>query len=94
MQVNYDEFAPDYINYRVPDARIAAMIRRHLTHGSKVLNVGADQGSYEPTDCDLIALEPSGAMISRRAEKCAPAIQGFAEAYHLRITALMFLWRF
>jgi SAM-dependent methyltransferase len=80
MQVNYDELAPDYINYRVPDARIAAMIRRHVLLGSKVLNVGAGQGSYEPTDCDLIALEPSREMISRRAETCAPVIQGFAEA--------------
>jgi Methylase involved in ubiquinone/menaquinone biosynthesis len=80
MHVNYDELAPDYINYRVPDARIAAMIHRHLAPGSKVLNVGAGQGSYEPTDRDLIALEPSQEMISRRANSCAPAIQGCAEA--------------
>lgn len=74
MHVNYDELAPDYINYRVPDARIAAMIHRHLAPGSKVLNVGAGQGSYEPTDRNLIALEPSQEMISRRANSCAPAI--------------------
>lgn len=79
MSVNYDVLAPDYVNYRVPDVRIEAAIRKHIPHGVKVLNVGAGQGAYEPQDCDVTAIEPSLEMIARRAPTKAPAIHGFAE---------------
>lgn len=79
MSVNYDILAPDYVNYRVPDARIEATIRKHIPQGSRILNVGAGQGSYEPKDCDVTAIEPSPEMIARRAPTKAPAIQGYAE---------------
>lgn len=80
MSVNYDILAPDYKNYRIPDVRIAASIRKHIPQGIKVLNVGAGQGSYEPADCDVTAVEPSLEMIARRAPTKAPAIQGCAES--------------
>ncbi|OFE13450.1 hypothetical protein PHACT_10135 [Pseudohongiella acticola] len=79
MSVNYDTIAPEYVNYRIPDTRIDAAIRRHIVSGEKVLNVGAGQGSYEPVDCDVIAVEPSREMIARRAATKAKALQGLAE---------------
>jgi len=79
MSINYDLLAPDYQQYRIPDARIAARINHHIPPGSKVLNVGAGQGSYEPEYCDVTAIEPSREMISRRPPASAPAIEGCAE---------------
>ena len=79
MSVNYDTLAPEYVNYRVADARIEAAIRRHIAPGDKVLNVGAGQGSYEPADCDVTAVEPSPEMIARRAATKVKALQGSAE---------------
>lgn len=79
MNVNYDNLAPDYVNFRVPDPRIEAAIRRHMPLEGKVLNVGAGPGSYEPAGCDVIAIEPSEEMIARRPSTKVPAIRGFAE---------------
>ena len=79
MSINYDLLAPDYQQYRIPDARIAARINHHIPPGSKVLNVGAGQGSYEPAYCNVTAIEPSREMISRRPPASAPAIEGCAE---------------
>ncbi len=79
MSVNYDTIAPEYVNYRVPDARIDAAIRAHIMPGEKVLNVGAGLGAYEPQDCDVTAIEPSLEMIARRASIRAKALQGSAE---------------
>jgi len=79
MSVNYDTLAPEYVNYRVADTRIDAAIRRHIVPGEKVLNVGAGQGSYEPSDCDVTAVEPSLEMIARRAATKVKALQCSAE---------------
>ena len=80
MTINYDALASDYINYRIPDARIASAIRKHIPAGSRVLNVGAGQGSYEPENCNVVALEPSREMISRRPPDKRSAIRGLAES--------------
>ncbi|MFW6263141.1 MAG: class I SAM-dependent methyltransferase [Thermotogota bacterium] len=79
MRVKYDVLAPDYAKYRVPDFRIEAAIRRHICAGEKVLNVGAGQGSYEPDDCAVTAIEPSREMIAQRPSLKVPALQGAAE---------------
>lgn len=79
MSVSYDTIAPEYVNYRVPDVRIDAAIRAHITQGEKILNVGAGLGAYEPQDCDVTAIEPSLEMIARRASIKAKALQGSAE---------------
>ncbi|MDO8271151.1 MAG: class I SAM-dependent methyltransferase [Gammaproteobacteria bacterium] len=80
MNINYDTLAADYVNYRVPDYRIDAAIRIHIPRGAKILNVGAGQGSYEPDNADVTAIEPSIEMIAKRASTKATAIQGFAES--------------
>lgn len=45
-----------------------------------MLNVGAGTGSYEPSDREVTALEPSTEMIRQRPATAAPAIQGEAES--------------
>src|SRR5690554_1948362 len=79
MSINYDTLAPEYVNYRVADTRIDAAIQRHIVPGQMVLNVGAGQGSYEPENCDVTAIEPSLEMIARRAANKVEALQGSAE---------------
>ena len=44
-----------------------------------MINVGAGTGSYEPTDRQVIAVEPSIEMIRKRAENSARVIQASAE---------------
>lgn len=77
--VNYDQLAEHYRMYRKPDPRIAAPIWAHLAGARRVLNVGAGIGSYEPSDCEVVALEPSKEMISLRSKLTATVIQGHAE---------------
>jgi ubiquinone/menaquinone biosynthesis C-methylase UbiE len=45
-----------------------------------VLNVGAGAGSYEPTDREVTAVEPSAAMRAQRPARLAPAVDAVAEA--------------
>jgi SAM-dependent methyltransferase len=44
------------------------------------LNVGAGTGAYEPTDLEVLAVEPSAAMIAQRPPGSAPALRGSAES--------------
>jgi SAM-dependent methyltransferase len=80
MPAQYDTIGVNYANLRKPDPRIAARIHSALGDARRVLNVGAGAGSYEPTDREVIALEPSAEMIRQRPEGAAPVIQGSAEA--------------
>ncbi len=79
MTVDYDQLAEQYRNYRKPDPKIAARIQFHIQGAQRVLNVGAGMGSYEPEGCEVIAIEPSYEMISKRKGIKAKLIQGFAE---------------
>ena len=76
----YDDIGIGYAARRRPDLRIAAAIRDALSDARSVLNVGAGAGSYEPRDCEVVALEPSLEMLQQRAEGSAPAVQGWAES--------------
>lgn len=58
---NYGVLGKRYASFRQPDPRIAAVIERALGDARSVLNVGAGAGSYEPTDRDVVAVEPSAA---------------------------------
>lgn len=44
-----------------------------------MLNVGAGAGSYEPSEGQVIAVEPSEVMLAQRAERSAPAIRAVGE---------------
>ena len=76
----YDRIGISYSDVRRADSRIEAAIWRALGDARSVLNIGAGTGSYEPSDREVIAVEPSSVMIAQRPPHAAPAIQGVAEA--------------
>ena len=44
------------------------------------MNVGAGTGSYEPSDRDVLAVEPSPVMLAQRPPDAAPAVRAAAES--------------
>ena len=84
MQQVYDCIGETYRGTRRADPRIAKMIWAALGDAASVVNVGAGAGSYEPSDRDVVAVEPSWTMIRQRPRNAAPAIQARAEALPLR----------
>lgn len=80
MTVLYDELGVGYAGVRGTDPRIAARIQHALGGSVTVLNVGAGTGSYEPSDLDVTAVEPSGVMIAQRPAGSARVLQASAEA--------------
>ena len=80
MKAKYDNIGINYAKQRQSDPRIAAQIFDKLKEATKIVNIGAGAGSYEPKSIDLIALEPSIEMINQRAHNAHPVIQGYAES--------------
>ena len=79
MQAVYDEIGQSYVVTCQADPRIAQAIRAVLGAARTVLNVGAGTGSYEPADLQVVAVEPSHAMIQQRPAGTAPVVQAIAE---------------
>jgi SAM-dependent methyltransferase len=75
----YDRIGRTYATGRRTDRRWMAAIDAALGDARTVLNVGAGTGSYEPSDRDVVALEPSEVMIGQRPRGAAPVVQGRAE---------------
>src|SRR5215471_4690209 len=65
---------------RRADPRLAEPIRQALGDARTVLNVGAGAGSYEPTDREVVAVEPSAVMIAQRPPGSATVVQATAES--------------
>ena len=76
---DYSSIGTAYSVYRQPDPRIAAAILKALGSAQRILNVGAGAGSYEPTDRDVTAVEPSASMRAQRPDHLATAIDAVAE---------------
>jgi hypothetical protein len=76
---NYGRIGVAYSTYRQPDPRFAAAIAGAIGGARTVLNVGAGAGSYEPTDRDVTAVEPSASMRAQRPSHLPPAIDAMAE---------------
>jgi SAM-dependent methyltransferase len=74
----YDRIGISYAQFRKPDPRIGAAIREAIGDAKSVLNIGAGTGSYEPDDCDVIAVEPSETMIRQRRQGAAPVVRATA----------------
>ena len=55
----YDRIGRGYVAVRQPDPRLAAVVWKGLGEARTVVNVGAGAGSYEPTDREVVAVEPS-----------------------------------
>lgn len=68
-----------YGRRRQTDPRIADRVWAALGDARTVLNVGAGSGSYEPSDREVTAVEPSASMREQRAVDAAPVIDGSAE---------------
>jgi SAM-dependent methyltransferase len=79
----YNRMGVNYSDFRRPDPRIEAAIWDALGDARSVVNVGAGTGSYEPTDREVVAVEPSPVMIAQRSPEAAPAVEGVAEALPL-----------
>ena len=68
----YDTIGKAYADYRRPDPRIAAAMVKALGGAQSIVNIGAGTGSYEPADCNVVAVEPSPVMIAQRPSGAAP----------------------
>jgi SAM-dependent methyltransferase len=76
----YDEIGLGYTDVRRPDPRLMSQIVEALGDAGTVLNVGAGAGSYEPSDRQVVAVEPSAEMIAQRPPGSASVVQGEAES--------------
>jgi SAM-dependent methyltransferase len=79
----YNRIGLNYSDFRQPDPRIEAAVWKGLGDVRSVVNVGAGAGSYEPSDREVVAVEPSPVMIAQRPPQAATAIEGVAEALPL-----------
>lgn len=77
--VDYSSTARSYALYRQADPRIMAHIQRALGSARTILNIGAGNGSYEPLDRDVVAVEPSASMRAQRPRHLNVAIDAVAE---------------
>jgi SAM-dependent methyltransferase len=84
VRAEYDDIGRGYTATRREDPRLAAAICAALGDAESVLNVGAGAGAYEPSDREVLALDPSEVMIAQRPERAAPVMRGSAEAIPLR----------
>ena len=87
METLYDTIGTHYGNYRRPDPRITAALSAEVGLAASIVNIGVGIGSYEPRDRKLVAVEPSGLMISQRAKSGPPVVQARAEALPFRDAA-------
>jgi len=76
---DYGAIGANYARYRRPEPAFAAAIAAALGDAKTLLNIGAGAGSYEPTDLDVTAVEPSAAMRAQRLVGAAPVIDAVAE---------------
>jgi SAM-dependent methyltransferase len=76
----YDTIGATYTVTRRTESRIAAQVWAALGDARTVLNVGAGTGSYEPSDRDVTAVEPSAVMRAQRPVGAAPCVAAFAES--------------
>ncbi len=79
---DYSKIGEGYARIRQPDPRIAAQVLDALDslgRAERVLNVGAGAGSYEPTDRDVTAVEPSASMRAQRPAHLVRAIDATAQ---------------
>jgi SAM-dependent methyltransferase len=76
----YDTIGSTYSVTRRTEPRIAAQIWAALGDARTVLNVGAGTGSYEPSDRDVTAVEPSAVMRAQRPAGAAQCVAATAES--------------
>jgi SAM-dependent methyltransferase len=77
---SYDLIGTAYTVTRRTEPRIAEQLWAALGDARTVLNVGAGTGSYEPSDRNVTAAEPSAVMRSQRPAGAAPCVDAVAES--------------
>jgi SAM-dependent methyltransferase len=75
----YDTIGRTYTATRCTEPRIAARIWAALGDAKTVLNVGAGTGSYEPSDREVTAVEPSAIMRGQRPAGSARCVGATAD---------------
>lgn len=80
MEPIYDDIGTTYSVTRCTDPIIANQLYAELQGATRILNIGAGTGSYEPADMDLVAVEPSAKMIAQRSADAHRVEQAFAES--------------
>jgi SAM-dependent methyltransferase len=76
----YDTIGTTYTATRRTEPRIAARLWAALGDAQTVLNVGAGTGSYEPSDREVVAVEPSAVMRAQRPPGAARCVAADAES--------------
>lgn len=76
----YDTIGATYTVTRRTEPRIAAQVWAALGDARTVLNVGAGTGSYEPSDREVTAVEPSAVMRAQRHAGAARCVAATAES--------------
>ena len=79
MKAKYDKIGVNYSVTRCTDPKIAAQLYAELEGATRIVNIGAGTGSYEPENVNLVAVEPSAEMISQRPIDAHPVEQASAE---------------
>jgi len=76
----YDTIGTTYTLTRRTEPRIAEKIWTALGDAQTILNVGAGTGSYEPSDREVTAVEPSAIMRAQRPAGAARCVAATAES--------------
>ena len=79
MDAIYDDIGNNYSVTRCTDPKIAKQLYDELDGATRIVNIGAGTGSYEPENIELVAVEPSSVMISQRKVGSHRVEQAFAE---------------
>jgi SAM-dependent methyltransferase len=66
MNELYDDIGIGYAVGRCTDPDVAKQLYTQLQGATRIVNIGAGTGSYEPENVVLVAVEPSSEMISQR----------------------------
>lgn len=58
MDAIYDDIGNNYAVTRCTDPKIATQLYDELHGATRIVNIGAGTGSYEPENIELVAVEP------------------------------------
>lgn len=79
MDAIYDDIGINYSVTRCTDPQVAEQLYSELQGATRIINIGAGTGSYEPENVELVAVEPSAEMIAQRKVGTHRVEQAFAE---------------
>ena len=77
--MRYERIGQGYANRRREDPRLRHLIHEALDGMHTLVNIGAGAGSYEPSDRDVVAVEPSAVMVAQRPPGSAPVVRAIAD---------------